>query len=214
MSRLFKRAVPVTLQNGGMTTEQTRALLAPVLADLATLLDLVGPDRATAPTPCDEYDVAALTGHIVGWLENFAAGFASADGQCPLADVSGVVASADEAPGRVRDASTTLDQAIAGGAAERPLVIAGQGGMPGEMALSMMLGEYVLHGWDLARATGLSWAPADEAVTTALDFLQGMITPEYRGPQGMFGEEVTVPDDAPVLDRLVGFSGRDPQWTP
>ncbi len=29
--------------------------------------------------------------------------------------------------------------------------------MPGELALGMILWEYQMHGWDLARATGQSW---------------------------------------------------------
>jgi hypothetical protein len=31
---------------------------------------------------------------------------------------------------------------------------------------------------------------------------------------GSFGEEVKVAEDAPLLDRVLGVSGRDPQWTP
>jgi len=31
---------------------------------------------------------------------------------------------------------------------------------------------------------------------------------------GIFGPTITVPDDAPLLDRVVGLSGRDPAWSP
>lgn len=195
-----------------MTTQQTRARLRPVLTNLATVADGVREDQRSESTPCAEYDVATLTGHIVGWLENFAGGFAAADGQCPQADVTGVQVSRDEAEPRIRRAAESLDASLADGAAERDLVIEGQGGMPGEMALSMMLAEYIIHGWDLAVATGQDWSADDRAVADSLTFLQGMVTPESRGPGGMFGEEVEVAEDAPVLDRLVGFAGRDPQW--
>lgn len=40
------------------------------------------------------------------------------------------------------------------------------------------------------------------------------MAPEYRGEGGMFGPEVEVPADAPSLDELLGFSGRDPRWSP
>jgi hypothetical protein len=38
--------------------------------------------------------------------------------------------------------------------------------------------------------------------------------PESRGPGKAFGPEVPVPDDAPSYDRLAGWFGRDPAWTP
>lgn len=194
------------------TTDRTRTRMATVLDDLAALLQGIDDGQRCLPTPCSDYDVAALTGHVVGWLENFAAGFAGDDGTCPRSDVTDVAVPTDEAPSRVREAARLLDGAVRDGATNRPLVIAAQGGMPGDMAFSMMLSEYVLHGWDLARATGSPWSPQKETVTQAHEFLQGMVTPEYRGPGGMFDEEVPVPPDAPALDRLVGFSGRDPQW--
>lgn len=196
-----------------MTIEQTRTLLRPVLADLATLAGGVTAEQRPAPTPCAEFDVAALTGHTVGWLENFAAGFASADGACPRSDVSGVDVPRAHAEARIVAAADELDAAVGAGAAERPLSIGGSG-MPGEMALSMILGEYLVHGWDLATATGQAWDPDERAVRTAHEFLQTMVTPESRGPQGMFGAEVPVDPSAGALDRLIGFTGRDPNWAP
>lgn len=196
-----------------MTTETTRIHLTTVLTDLAQLLEGVDDAHGAHPTPCEQFDVRALTGHVVGWLENFAAGYADADGACPASDVSDVQVEQAQAPARVRAAAAQLDAALQDGAAQRPLTIAGQG-MPGEMALSLILSEYVVHGWDLARSTGQDWAPPEEAVTASLTFLQGMVTDEYRGPDGMFSAEVDVPDDAPALDRLVGFAGRNPHWSP
>ena len=32
--------------------------------------------------------------------------------------------------------------------------------------------------------------------------------------EGMFGPEVAVTEDAPLLDRLIGLTGRDPNWSP
>jgi hypothetical protein len=48
----------------------------------------------------------------------------------------------------------------------------------------------------------------------ALRWSRGMLRPEFRGPDKAFGVEVPVPDDAPVYDRLAGWFGRNPGWTP
>lgn len=196
-----------------MSTNQTLDQLMPVLDQLATVADGVREEQHAGPTPCADFDIAALTGHTVGWLENFAAGFSSDDGSCPRADVSDVRVPPTDAGDRIRAAATELEKAVRNGAAERPLKISGDG-MPGEMALSMILGEYLIHGWDLAAATGQQWTPDERAAESAREFLGGMVTPDSRGPGGMFGAEVEVADDASALESLVGFAGRDPHWTP
>lgn len=194
------------------SAEPTRLLLRPVLDDLRELAGTVTEQQRHAPTPCAEYDVRQLTNHIVGWLENFANGFAAADGTCPVKEVSAIEVARTDAADRISAAAAQLDAAIRDGAAERPLTIIDAGALPGQMALSMILGEYLVHGWDLARATGQPWSPEPHAADAARQFLGGMVTPETRAPGGMFGPEVAIADTAPALDRLVGFTGRDPGW--
>jgi uncharacterized protein (TIGR03086 family) len=84
--------------------------------------------------------------------------------------------------------------------------------MPGEMALSMILLEYQVHGWDLARAVGQPWTPPDAALLSSLNFAPGILTADYQGEGKPFAPRVDVPADAPSIDRLVGLCGRDPQW--
>ena len=187
----------------------TAAHLHDVLADLAVLADGIDPARRADPTPCSEYDVAALTHHVVAWLDTFAAGFADPEGRAPRADVSDVPAPAD--PGAaIREASMTLDQALADGAADRPLVLGGAG-LPGDMALSMILWEYQVHGWDLAVATGQPWSPDEAGLEASLVFAPMMLTEDYQGEGKPFAPRKPVADDAPALDRLVALSGRDPR---
>ena len=76
------------------------------------------------------------------------------------------------------------------------------------------IAELATHDWDLARATGQP-AELDPALAEhALRWSRGMLRPEFRGPGKAFGVEVPVPDDAPAYDRLAGWFGRDPSWTP
>lgn len=134
------------------TTTQNADLLRAVLEDLASLIGNITHDQLRDPTPCTEYDVGELRDHVLGWLANFAAGFADPQGQAPQASVDGYHAP-DDAAGTVRAAADQLDQALRNGAASRPLRL-GQSAMPGELALGMILWEHQVHGWDLARATG------------------------------------------------------------
>lgn len=196
-----------------MNTQQSLDHLMPVLDRLANVADGVSEQQLTDPTPCSDFTVDALLGHTVSWLENFAAGFASPDGNCPRSGLQDARVPLAEAGERIRAAGCQLKEAIDDGAATRELRIAGDG-LPGDMALSMILGEYLVHGWDLAVATGQEWDPDEDATRQAHDFLTGMVTPESRGGDGMFGPEVEVPADASALDQLLGFTGRDPQWRP
>jgi uncharacterized protein (TIGR03086 family) len=194
------------------STEKTTDLLVAVLDELAPVVGNVTSEQLHDPTPCSGYDVAQLQEHILGWLDTFAGGFADPDGQAPRASLDGYQASGDPA-GQVRQAAATMAGALRQGAAQRPMKL-GESAMPGEMALSMILWEYQVHGWDLARATGQPWSPPDAAAQESLRFAPDMLTPDYQGEGKAFGPRVDVPAGAPPLDRLLGLSGRDPGWSP
>jgi uncharacterized protein (TIGR03086 family) len=83
--------------------------------------------------------------------------------------------------------------------------------MPGDVTALVALTEVVIHGWDLARATG---QPYDVDAATA-DAVLSHVTPiAAEGPvEGLFGPAVPIADDAPALDRIIALSGRDPGWS-
>jgi uncharacterized protein (TIGR03086 family) len=87
--------------------------------------------------------------------------------------------------------------------------------LPGEVAGLVALDELVLHGWDVARASGQAY----ECDPVTLEAVHGFVA-QFSGPGkeaargGLFGPEVAVPPDAPLLDRVVGMAGRDPAWAP
>lgn len=114
--------------------------------------------------------------------------------------------------GTVRAAAAELVAAVRAGAASRPLRI-GEAAMPGELALGMILWEYLVHGWDLARATGQQWSPSGDAAAESLAFAPGMLTEDFQGEGKEFASPVSVPEDATAMDRLLGLSGRDPAWS-
>ena len=82
--------------------------------------------------------------------------------------------------------------------------------MPASDVAAVTLDELVLHGWDLARATGQPYDPDPRDVAAILPFLEAFGS--EQGVPGLFGPAVPVPDDAPAFDRALGLSGRDPAW--
>jgi uncharacterized protein (TIGR03086 family) len=195
-------------------------MIFPVLEDLARLLDAMTPEPEDLPTPCERFDVRTLRLHLLGWLDYFQAAFAD-----PAGDVRpdpAALVNEDRSADRSDDSAaviekltatlrTALDNAVATQTVNVPML---GGAYPGSAVIDLLLVEALVHGWDLARATGLSWRPDPATSAHALAVLQAMVKPEYRGPDLPFGQEVPVPADAPALDRLVAFTGRDPGWKP
>jgi uncharacterized protein (TIGR03086 family) len=89
---------------------------------------------------------------------------------------------------------------------------AGGATLPAPIAGRVALNELVVHGWDLARATSQPFDPAESAVRGSFELLAASTDPAQREP--IFGPVVPVPEDAPLLDRAIGLSGRDPAWSP
>ena len=84
--------------------------------------------------------------------------------------------------------------------------------LPAAMAGKIALNELVIHGWDVARASQQPFACDPRALHTFMEFVSMMST-EGGGREGLFGPVVDVPADAPLLDRVIGLSGRNPSWT-
>lgn len=189
-------------------------LFGDVLGRLASVID-VDDDQLEMPTPCQQFDVGQLRQHVLGWLQFFAAALADPTATSPRPDPETFALGSEEQAGDiVRQCLTRIEDAIAADVASQPVTMTSSR-MAGDGVLAMALGEYIVHAWDLATATGRRYDPPEEAVGPAHEFLLGMVKPQYRGPDtGFFDEEVPVPEDAPALDQLLGFAGRDPSWTP
>lgn len=83
----------------------------------------------------------------------------------------------------------------------------GFGGMPKQGVAGMVIGDLLVHSWDLARTLGVDETLPAEAVTSTLMGLQRMPEEMLRG-ENMFGPAIEVADDASDQEKLLGFVGR------
>jgi uncharacterized protein (TIGR03086 family) len=198
-----------------MTTEQDMLDLEPVARQLAGLLDGVDEKNLGAATPCPEYAVADLLSHLLGLTVAFrdaarkelGAATQADPGTAPLPPLprdwrAELRRQLDELVVAWREPGAWEGDTQAGGVTF-PAVVAGQ----------VALNEVLLHGWDLARATGQPYACDEASARVSIGLLSQQTSDEEREGTG-FGPVVPVPQDASPLDRAVGLSGRRPSWAP
>lgn len=78
----------------------------------------------------------------------------------------------------------------------------------------MAADELVVHGWDIAVATGQAFSPHPTVVEAAHGFVAPITAANPAGVPGLFDAAVPVAPDAPLLDRLIALTGREPTWAP
>ncbi len=196
-----------------------RPILDRAIAMGGAVIARVRPDQLSAPTPCSEMDVRAMLGHLVAVLDRIAA---LGQGEDPFA-VTETLAPDD----RWADAWTTSARRAADAwrddaVLEQPMALPWIQGN-GADVLASYFSELTVHTWDLATATGQQPDWDDTVVTAALaacDFLPAenrrALFEEISNAMGLdqvaipFAEQVLISDDAPAIDRLVAWNGRDP----
>ncbi|WP_055585479.1 TIGR03086 family metal-binding protein [Streptacidiphilus griseoplanus] len=188
--------------------------LRPATDQLTVLLQGVTDQQLSAPTPCERYSLGDLVEHIAGLSLAFALAAAKTAGpatsQAPSGDAARL---GDDWRTRIPEQLTSLAEAWREPSAWTGATRVGGVDLPGEVAGRVALNELVLHGWDVARASGQPFDCAPQLAGEVLGFLSALTEPGQEASRnGIFGPVVEVPADAPELDRIVGLSGRDPYW--
>jgi uncharacterized protein (TIGR03086 family) len=188
--------------------------LGPATAELSRIVRGVRDDQLKDPTPCPAYTVSDLLDHV----GSLSVAFRAAARKEPLAgDANPAVDGSRLEDGfrdRIAGVLGALAEAWRDPEAHHGLTQAGPIEMPADVAALVALDEVVVHGWDLARATGQPYAPDEAAVLACIAFAEAFEVPAGAPDGGPFGPPVAVPGDAPALDRLAGATGRDPRWRP
>jgi uncharacterized protein (TIGR03086 family) len=108
---------------------------------------------------------------------------------------------------RFRSAMADLLDAVQSPGALTREVDAPFGRVPGDVFARFVAFDGLIHGWDLASATGQPYDPPEELVAAVDAFARGALGPDMRDGD-TFAAEADAPDGASPLARLVAFSGR------
>jgi uncharacterized protein (TIGR03086 family) len=169
------------------------------LGALQHVLHPISRDELSKSTPCSEYDVMALTDHLLNSITLLGG---AAGAQLPE-----------------RDSDDSVERQVVGAA--RPALDAwhrrgldgtvtlGPNELPATFAAGILTLEFLVHGWDYAAATKHPINVAESLADYTLGLARKVINPETRAAVG-FEDPVVVPDDAPALDQLIAYTGRNP----
>jgi uncharacterized protein (TIGR03086 family) len=196
-----QRALDLTMHspdpNGGPMDPLTQlGQLAPLLGNV---VGRITPDQLDQPTPCAEFTVRGVLEHMIGGATTFAAAYRGETPAEPdLGDVLADFGPTLEDLGAAISAPGALDKTVA----------APFGEVPGETFARFVVLDGLVHGWDMATATGQAYDPSDELVTAVSAFANQALDPLRDGTT--FADAVEPAADASPIERLVAYTGRRP----
>ncbi len=161
-----------------------------------------------SPTPCTDFDLRTLLTHFAGTTTAFvhAGSSRSLDPDDPWGSN---VKLSQEWPSQLEG---NLSQIATGWSRAEALDGSIDGSqMPARALGEMLLIEVILHGWDVARASGQQVEISDALGAEVLRCVSA--TADQGREFHAYGPEVTVAEDASDLDKALGLAGRDPNWT-
>jgi uncharacterized protein (TIGR03086 family) len=179
--------------------------LETALETAEALIAAITPEQWSRPTPCTDWDVRALVTHLSGGNHLFAA--ALADDASSRAREPAGLAEDDDLVADYRNSAQAVLAAFRRPGALQRMVEVPFGTVPGGVALHLRLTEVLVHGWDLARATGQVADFPEDLAEQELAFTRDALgaVPPGRSP---FAPPTPAPDTAPALDRLAACLGR------
>jgi len=149
-----------------------------------------------ATTPCPGWRVRDLLNHMLDTQRYFAGAARGEDAALPAPSPPSLLTD-DPSADFARASGDVMDAYSKDGVVERT-----------GPALGIAFSDELLHGWDLARATMQDETMPEGLAEAAYDCIHGLFTEEQR--TGVFGPEIPVGDDATPQQRLLAYTGRDP----
>jgi uncharacterized protein (TIGR03086 family) len=213
-----------TFQSTSPITTDPRPLFAQAVDIAHPVIAGVRRDQLEQPSPCVDFNVQELLDHLVFVLHRVAAIGRGDEAFAPGSLGDDAVQHVDWAADW-RDRAADVAAAWSDDAALQRTVVLPWATMTGAETLAMYLAEVTTHTWDLATATGQRAAWDDTVCQTALDTMRRGLPMADRAPMWEafradapaniqfdppFANAVAVASDAPLIDQLVGWTGRQP----
>ncbi len=192
----------------GLRSDDPRLAFGSVVALAGNTIAGVRPDQYGLLTPCSEWNVRELIAHEIAVLWRVA-GVARAEDPNSFPELVTGIPDA-----RLHDAWTTAAHDVQAAwtdpeILDRDLVLP-FATMPGAMVMGIYVAEIQVHTWDLARATSQRPAWDEDLAAATLGILEQMLPAEPRDETTPFGPVCPTEVDAPAIDRLAAWLGRQP----
>jgi uncharacterized protein (TIGR03086 family) len=190
--------------------------LRPAAREMTRLVNAVRDDQLGDPTPCTRYVLGDLLQHVRELAEAFTlAGRkeqpTGGSKPPPQGDASVLPA---EWRGEIADWLGRLVDTWADPSAWEGTVWIAGFEAPASAVGVTAANELVVHGWDVARASGQRIILDDAAVASATEFVAMISAPGSEEARGQaFGPAFPVPAGASALDEVIAGNGRDPAWS-
>jgi uncharacterized protein (TIGR03086 family) len=193
-----------------MSENATMTVMAEAGAAVAAVVRAGAGANLAGPTPCTDYDLRTLLRHFVGTSGAFVRA-----GQTKALDPDdpwGSNATLDEQDwaGQLAGQVEAMSKAWSQPAAWTGTVEGAQ--MSASAIGELGLIEVLLHGWDVARASGQSLSVSEQLGEELLRCLTPTL--EQGRQFEVYGREIPVANDASAFIRALALSGRDPDWRP
>ncbi|MEP9363799.1 TIGR03086 family metal-binding protein [Nocardioides sp. CN2-186] len=166
-------------------------------------IDALGADGWSRPTPCEDWDVAGVTRHLITGERAFTTSLGGVRYDLPALAAEVAEVPDDDLASTYAVGASALRSALAAADPSTPFPT-GIGPMAAAPIAELRTIEALVHGWDVAGdSLVVDDAAAERAIAHSLALMERL--PPDRTP---FGPPQPVADDAPAIDRLVALLGR------